>query len=63
MIKWTRRRAVIATVAALGTLGQLGGCNLSDQQWAGITQSVIQTGLLTVITNLIDSLVGGSQTV
>ncbi|MFN0135139.1 MAG: hypothetical protein ACKVS9_03380 [Phycisphaerae bacterium] len=63
MMKWTRRRAVIATVAALGTLGQAGGCNLSDQQWAGITQAVIQTGLLTLVTNLIDSLVSGTETI
>lgn len=39
-----------------GSLLLLGGCGLSDAQLASILQSVIQTGLSTLVTEAISSL-------
>jgi len=42
-----------------GSLLLLGGCGLSDAQLTSILQSVILTGLNTLITQAISTLVGG----
>ena len=59
MKSWMSSRRWMASIAALGTLMQFGGCGLSDQQWAGISQTVIQTGILTVLSNVIQALFAG----
>ncbi len=48
-----------------GALLVLGGCGLSDQQLTGILESLVSTGLNTLITQgltaLVESLAGGSS--
>lgn len=55
-----RLRYYALTIAA-GGLYFLGGCGLSDQQLASIWQSVITTGLSTLVTSAVSAAVGGTQ--
>lgn len=43
-------------LAASGALLTLGGCPLTDQQITAIAQSVISTGLNTLVSNVLQSL-------
>ena len=38
----------------------LGGCGLTDAQLASILQSVVQTGLTTLVTQIITTIFGGA---
>lgn len=38
----------------------LGGCGLTDAQLASIFQSVVQTGLTTLVTQIITTIFGGA---
>jgi hypothetical protein len=46
--------------AAGGVTLLLGGCGLSDQQLAGVFQSVLATGLNTLVATVIEAVVGGA---
>ncbi len=60
MRKWTHRvRYACLTVAATG-LFALNGCGLSDQQLATIWQSVLSTGLNTIVTNALAAALGAT---
>jgi hypothetical protein len=58
MKKWYWRTRYHALALASGTLFFLDGCFLSDQQLAQVWQSVITTGLTTLMSNLLQTLLG-----
>jgi hypothetical protein len=45
-----------------GGLFLLGGCGLTDQQLAGIWESVLTSGLTTIVGNVITTAFGGGTT-
>jgi hypothetical protein len=61
-IAWFARRQWIRTWAAGGSLFLLGQCGLSDQQLTSIAQSVISTGLNTIVSQILATLVGAGAT-
>jgi hypothetical protein len=60
---WTRRLRVAALLVAAGPVYFLGGCGLTDQQLAQVWQSVITTGLNTIVSNALTGVVDqGTET-
>jgi hypothetical protein len=53
-------RRLIALWTACGSLLAIGDCALSDQQLTSIAQSVISTGLNTIVSQLLTGLGGGA---
>ncbi len=56
MATWWRRVRRLSLMVGAGSLFLLGGCGLSDQQLAGIWQSVFSTALNTVLSNIITAI-------
>lgn len=52
-MKNTLNRRLIKVYCMAGTLMALNGCGLTDQQLASVWQSVITTGLTTLVSNLL----------
>lgn len=59
MKRWYLRLNYLALAAASGGLFAFQGCGLSDQQWSSIWQSVLTTGLNTLVTTGLQSAAGG----
>jgi len=57
MMRCVRRSRWVRVWAACGSLLVLGECGLSDQQLAAIAESVITTGLNTIVTQLLATLI------
>ncbi len=53
MKKWQFRARYYTLTLAATSLAMLNGCGLSDQQWASIWQSMITSGLNTVVGNVL----------
>lgn len=58
MRNWKYRVRSYSLVLAAGGLFALNGCGLSDQQLASIWQSVLSSGLNTILTNLLTAAAG-----
>ncbi len=58
MKNWSWRMRYLSLLVASGALFALNGCSLSDRQLGAIWQSVITTGLNTVVTNILTSAAG-----
>lgn len=56
MATWWRRVRRLSLAVGMGGLFALGGCGLSDQQLAGVWQSVVSTALNTVLSNIISAI-------
>lgn len=56
---WMRRLRMCVLTATCGSVFILGSCGLSDQQMTQIVQSVIQTGLNTIVVQLVNQWAGG----
>lgn len=54
-------KRLLLLAAAGGSLGQFNSCGLSDQQLSAIVQSVLTTGLSALVSNLVSTTVGGTQ--
>lgn len=59
-VAYTTLGKCLRLCAASGSLFLLGQCGLSDQQLTGIAQSVISTGLNTIVSQIIVGLAGGA---
>ena len=55
MRSWKHRVRVLTLTLATGGLFAFNGCGLSDQQLASIWQSVLSTGLNTIVTSAISA--------
>ncbi len=53
MKRWQFRVRYYALTLAACSLTMFNGCGLSDQQWASIWQSMITSGLNTVVGNVL----------
>jgi hypothetical protein len=49
-----------ASLGAAGVLLQFGGCGLSDSQISSIVTSLVSTGLNTLVTQFIQTVLGGA---
>lgn len=58
MSKWTLRMRYYGLALAAGSLFGLNGCGFSDQQLSSIWQSVITSGLTTLVSNAITAATG-----
>ncbi len=56
MTTWWRRVRNLSLAVSMGGMFAFGGCGLSDQQLAGIWQSVFTTALNTILSNIISAL-------
>ena len=54
-MKWYTRVRYYGLLLAAGGLYFLGGCGLSDQQLAQVWESVISTGLNTIVNNILQT--------
>lgn len=61
MKRWYWRLRFWSLTLAAGSLFAVEGCGLSDRQLATIWQSVLQTGLNTVVSNLVTTAFAGVQ--
>ena len=57
MNKWYLRVRYYSLALAASGLFALSGCGLSDQQWASVWQSIITTGLSTIVGNAVTAAV------
>lgn len=57
-----RRVRYLSLTLTAGGLLAFGGCGLSDQQLTSIWQSILQTGLNTVISNIITAALSAAST-
>ncbi len=60
MKTWYRYVLRAGLLIGAGGLCAFEGCGLTDQQMASIWQSVIMTGLNTLVTNLLTAAAGGT---
>jgi disulfide bond formation protein DsbB len=60
MSHWYQRIRYYGLAVAAGTLLAFNGCGLSDQQWASIWQSVISSGLNTIVTSALSNALSGT---
>jgi hypothetical protein len=55
MKSWIWRRSVWLTMASSGSLLALQGCRLSDRELASVLQSVMTSGLTSLVQRLIET--------